>query len=324
MNNKQLKKTSKIYVAGHKGMVGSAVCRLLEKKGYTNLIYSNSTKLDLRDQLKVKQFFQKEEPEAVISAAAVVGGILANNNFPYQFIMDNMQIQNNLIDSSFKMGVEKFIFLGSSCIYPKLSPQPIKEEYLLTDKLEPTNQWYAVAKISGVKTCETLKKQYKKDYVSLMPSNLYGYHDNFSLETSHVLPAIIRKIHDAKVKKLSEVRLFGSGKPLREFLFIDDMAEAVIFALENNLPHYLYNIGTGISISIKKLVSLIQKEIGYDCKIVWDTNKPNGTHEKTVDVSRINEAGWRHSVELSEGIKRTYSWFLDNISNIREVSIKIK
>ncbi len=225
-------------------MVGSAICRKLEKEGYTNLIGRSSKELDLRNQQAVRDFFETEKPEVVIDAAARVGGILANNDYPYQFLMDNMQIQNNLIDFSHKYEVEKFIFLGSSCIYPKMAPQPLREEYLLTDSLEPTNEWYAIAKIAGVKACEAIRKQFGKDYVSLMPTNLYGTYDNFDLETSHVLPAMIRKFHEAKENKHSPVELWGSGSPMREFLFVDDLADGVSFALENKLPENLYNVGT--------------------------------------------------------------------------------
>jgi len=231
-----LKKDTKIYIAGHRGMVGSAVWRALDNKGYTNLLGKTSTELDLRNQQAVADFYKKEQPEVVIDAAAKVGGILANNNFPYQFLMENLQIQNNLIDGAYKAGIEKFIFLGSSCIYPKFAAQPLKEECLLTDSLEPTNEWYAIAKITGVKACQSIRKQYQKEYVSLMPTNLYGSFDNFDLESSHVLPAMLRKFHEAKINNNSDVTLWGSGTPMREFLFVDDMAAAVIHALENNLP----------------------------------------------------------------------------------------
>ena len=233
-----ISKTTKIYIAGHRGMVGSAIWRALTSKGYTNLIGKTSKELNLTNQQSVLDFYKKEHPKIVIDAAAKVGGILANNDFPYPFLMENMQIQNNLIDGAHKAGIEKFIFLGSSCIYPKFASQPLKEEYLLTDSLEPTNEWYAIAKITGVKTCQAIRKQYNKDYVSLMPTNLYGYFDNFDLQSSHVLPAMLRKFHEAKINSHSDVTLWGSGTPMREFLFVDDMAEAVVFAVENNLPEY--------------------------------------------------------------------------------------
>lgn len=315
-------KDKKIYIAGHKGMVGGAIWRQLESLGYTNLIGHTSAQLDLKNQQAVTNFFEKEKPQVVIDAAARVGGILANNDFPYNFLMENMQIQNNLIDASLKNEVNKFIFLGSSCIYPKLAPQPLKEAYLLTDALEPTNEWYAIAKISGVKTCQAIRNQYNKDYVSLMPTNLYGTHDNFDLETSHVLPAMIRKFHDAKQNNSSEVVLWGTGTPMREFLFVDDMAASVIFALENKLPEHLYNVGTGIDVTIKQLAETIKQIVGYEGSIVWDTNKPDGTPRKLMDSSKMHQLGWKHTVELQQGIQLTYQWFLENIEQIKEVKIQ--
>jgi GDP-L-fucose synthase len=314
-------KEAKIYIAGHRGMVGSAVWRALQNKGYTNLLGKTSTELDLRNQQAVADFYKKEQPEVVIDAAAKVGGILANNNFPYQFLMENLQIQNNLIDGAHKAGIEKFIFLGSSCIYPKFAAQPLKEECLLTDSLEPTNEWYAIAKITGVKACQSIRKQYQKEYVSLMPTNLYGSFDNFDLESSHVLPAMLRKFHEAKINNNSDVTLWGSGTPMREFLFVDDMAEAVVYALENNLPEYLYNIGTGKDITIKELAETIQKVIGHQGKILWDANKPDGTPRKLMDVSKMKEIGWRYSTELEEGIKKTYTWFLKNMDSLKEIKL---
>ena len=315
-------KEKKIYIAGHKGMVGGAIWRQLKSLGYSNLIGYTSSQLDLKNQQAVNNFFKKEQPHVVIDAAARVGGILANNDFPYTFLMENMQIQNNLIDASLKNGVEKFIFLGSSCIYPKFAPQPLKEEYLLTDSLEPTNEWYAVAKISGVKTCQAIRNQYDKDYVSLMPTNLYGTHDNFDLHTSHVLPAMIRKFHDAKQNKSEEVVLWGTGKPMREFLFVDDMAASVIFALENKLPEHLYNVGTGIDVTIRELAETVKQIVGYEGSIVWDTNKPDGTPRKLMDISKMHQLGWKHTVELKQGIRLTYQWFLENIEQIKEVKIQ--
>jgi len=315
-----MNKKTKIYIAGHRGMVGSAVWRALKQKGYTNLLGKTSAELDLRNQKAVIEFYAAEKPEVVIDAAAKVGGILANNNYPYPFLMENMQIQNNLIDGALNAGIEKFIFLGSSCIYPKLAPQPLKEEYLLTDYLEPTNEWYAIAKITGVKTCQAIRKQFNKDYVSLMPTNLYGYFDNFDLETSHVLPAMLRKFHEAKLKNIP-VTLWGSGTPMREFLFVDDMAEAVVYALENELPEYLYNVGSGKDITIKELAETIQQVTGHQGKIIWDTDKPDGTPRKLMDVSKMVTLGWEYSTELKEGIEKTYSWFLENIENIKEVKM---
>lgn len=314
-------KNKKIYIAGHRGMVGSAIWRQLEQAGYTNLIGKSSKELDLRNQQAVQDFFETEKPDVVIDAAARVGGILANSSFPYQFLMENLQIQNNLIQSSVDTDVEKFIFLGSSCIYPKLAPQPLKEEYLLTGSLEPTNDAYALAKIAGIKACEAIRKQFEKDYVSLMPTNLYGTHDNFDLKTSHVLPAMIRKFHDAKENNHSTVTLWGSGTPLREFLFVDDMAASVIFALENILPEHLYNVGTGKDLTIKELAETIQKIVGHQGEIVWDSTKPDGTPRKLMDISKMHELGWRHQVELEEGIQRTYDWFLANQEGFKEVKI---
>lgn len=316
-----MEKSVKIYIAGHKGMVGSAIWRQLEAAGYGNLVGRSSQELDLKDQASVNDFFETEKPEVVIDAAARVGGILANNSYPYQFLMDNMMIQNNLIDASLRGGVEKFIFLGSSCIYPKLAPQPLKEDYLLTGALESTNEWYAVAKITGIKACESIRKQYGKDYVSLMPTNLYGTHDNFDLTTSHVLPAMIRKFHEAKTQGQTAVTLWGSGTPMREFLFVDDMARSVIFALENILPEHLYNVGTGEDLTIKELAETIQKVVGHTGTIIWDSSKPDGTPRKLMDISKMHALGWKHQVQLEEGIQKTYKWFLDNIENYKEVKI---
>lgn len=316
-----MKKTDKIYIAGHKGMVGRAIWRVLISQGYTNLIGKSSSELDLKNYQSVLSFIKAEKPKVIINAAARVGGILANNNFPYQFIMENMQIQNNLIDIALKEGIDKFIFLGSSCIYPKLANQPLKEEYLLTDSLEPTNEWYAVAKISGVKACEAIRKQYNKDFVSLMPTNLYGIHDNFDLETSHVLPAMIRKFHEAKMNGNKPVELWGSGEPLREFLFVDDMAKAVVFAVENVLPEHLYNVGTGDDLSIKKLAETIQTAVGHTGEIIWDKTKPNGTPRKLMDISKMHKLGWKHEVSLDDGIEETYNWFLENIDTLKKVKL---
>lgn len=313
-----ISKQTNIYIAGHTGMVGSAVWSKLESEGYTNLIGETSKVLDLRNQQSVFKFYKKEQPEVVIDAAAKVGGIIANNDFPYQFLMENMQIQNNLIDGAFKNDIEKFIFLGSSCIYPKFAPQPLKEDYLLTDSLEPTNEYYALAKISGIKACESIRKQYGKDYVSLMPTNLYGYNDNFDLKSSHVIPAMIRKFHQAKVDNHSTVTLWGSGSVRREFLFVDDLAAAVVHALENKLTNHLYNVGTGNDVTIKTLAKSIQKIIGHKGDIIWDTSKPDGTPRKLMDVSKMKEIGWSYKTELEEGLKKTYDWFLNNLLNYKE------
>ncbi|MCB0452924.1 MAG: GDP-L-fucose synthase [Aequorivita sp.] len=316
-----MRKDSKIYVAGHRGMVGSAICRALRAEGFTNLIGKTSSELDLKNQQAVNSFFQKEKPQVVIDAAARVGGILANNNFPYPFLMENLQIQNNLIDAALQNNVQKFIFLGSSCIYPKLAPQPLKEEHLLTGPLEPTNEWYAIAKIAGVKACEAIRKQFGKDYVSLMPTNLYGPFDNFDLETSHVLPAMIRKFHEAKNNNHADVKLWGSGTPMREFLHVDDLAKAVVFSVKNTLPENLYNVGTGRDVTIKQLAEIIQKAVGHQGEIVWDSSKPDGTPRKLMDSGKLNALGWKDSIALSDGIKATYSWFLNNQENFKEVKL---
>jgi GDP-L-fucose synthase len=313
-----IKKSDKIYIAGHRGMVGSACWRALEAEGYTNLVGKTSKELDLRDQNTVEEFIKDEKPVAIIDAAAKVGGILANDTYPYEFLMDNMLIQNNLIRSAHENDVSKFIFLGSSCIYPKFAPQPLKEEYLLTDSLEPTNEWYAIAKISGVKLVEALRKEYGRDYVSLMPTNLYGPNDNFDLHSSHVLPAMIRKFHEAKMKGNARVELWGTGAPMREFLHVDDLAKAVLFALENRLEKNLFNVGTGVDLEIKELALLIQSVIGHKGELEWDTNKPDGTPRKLMDISRLNSLGWNSSIDLEEGISKTYAWFLNNQLKIKK------
>lgn len=316
-----INKSDKIYIAGHRGMVGSACWRELEAKGYTNLIGKTSKELDLRDQRGVDEFISKEKPVAIIDAAAKVGGILANDTYPYEFLMDNMLIQNNLIRSAHENNVPKFIFLGSSCIYPKFAPQPLKEEYLLTDSLEPTNEWYAIAKISGVKLIEALRKEYGRDYVSLMPTNLYGPNDNFDLKSSHVLPAMIRKFHEAKENNHATVTLWGTGSPMREFLHVDDLGQAVLFALENKLEEHLYNVGTGVDLTIKELAGLIQSEVGHEGDVLWDDSKPDGTPRKLMDNSKLNKRGWNSVVDLKNGIRETYKFFLASNNNLREVQI---
>ena len=297
---------SKIYIAGHNGMVGSACWRALEAKGYKNIIGFGSKELDLRDQIAVFKMFESEKPVVIIDAAAKVGGILANSQNPYEFLMDNMLIQNNLIRTAHELNIPKFVFLGSSCIYPKMAPQPLKEEYILTGPLEETNQWYAIAKISGVKLIEALRKQYNRDYISLMPTNLYGPGDNYALETSHVLPAMLRKFHEAKENGLKEVFLWGTGNPKREFLHVDDLAKAVVFCLENSLSNSLYNIGSGVEVSIKGLAEIIQKIVGYNGSVKWDHSKPDGTPRKLMDSSKINLAGWTVNIDLKKGIKSVY------------------
>jgi len=312
---------SKIYIAGHRGMVGSSILRLLKKKGYSNLVYRSSGELDLRNQQAVYNFIEAEKPDVVIDAAARVGGILANRDYPWQFLYENLEIQNNLISAAHENDVEKFVFLGSSCIYPKFADQPLKELSLLTGTLEPTNQWYAIAKIAGVKMVEALREQYGRDYVSLMPTNLYGPNDNFDLETSHVLPAMIRKFHDAKRAGDIPVTLWGTGSPKREFLHVDDVASAVHFVLNREMEYDLYNVGTGKDLSIEDLATLVQHVVGHQGNIIWDTTKPDGTPRKLMDVSRMEEAGWEYSIELEDGIQSTYEWFLENVDQIKEVKL---
>lgn len=312
----------KIYIAGHRGMVGSAIWRNLEKSEDYQLIGRTSKELDLKNQHAVYDFLSSERPDVIIDAAARVGGILANNNYPYQFLMENMLIQNNLIDNAVKLKIKNFIFLGSSCIYPKMAPQPLKEEYLLTDALEPTNEWYAIAKITGVKATEAIRRQYGYNYVSLMPTNLYGPNDNFDLETSHVLPAMLRKFHEAKIKGNGDVKLWGSGSPQREFLHVDDLARSVRFALEQELPENLYNVGYGSDLSIKELALTIQEIVGHKGNIIWDSSKPDGTPRKWMDSSKLRAVGWEPGMDLEMGIRKTYAWFLDHEKEIKEVHIK--
>ena len=297
---------SKIYISGHKGMVGSASWRALESKGYKNLIGYSSKELDLRDQRAVYDMLERKKPDAIIDAAAKVGGILANSTQPYEYLLDNMLIQNNLIKAAHELDIKKFIFLGSSCIYPKMALQPLKEEYLLTGPLEETNQWYAMAKISGVKLIEALREQYNRDYISLMPTNLYGPGDNYDLETSHVLPAMLRKFHEAKENHNMDLVLWGSGKPLREFLHVDDLANAVVFCLENLLKENLYNVGSGNEISIKELALLIKKIVGYNGEIQWDNSKSDGTPRKLLDSCKMNDLGWKAKIDLKKGINEVY------------------
>lgn len=305
-------KNSKIYIAGHKGMVGSSIWRALKGKGYSFLIGRTRDELDLLDQQAVRDFFREESPEVVINAAAKVGGIVANRDNPYSFIMENLQIQNNLIHEAVRSETKKFIFLGSSCIYPKHGEQPLKEKSLLTGPLESTNEWYAIAKIAGIKVCEAARKQYGFDCVCLMPTNLYGFYDNFDLESSHVMPAMIRKFHEAKENNHANVNLWGTGEPMREFMFVDDLADATVYCLEKKLSEFLYNVGTGKDIEIKTLAKLVQNIVGHRGRIVWDHSKPNGTPRKLLDISKLSNEGWQHSTELREGIAKTYQWFLNN------------
>jgi len=312
-------KNKKIYVAGHKGMVGSAIMRQLESNGYKKLVIKSSSELNLTRQEQVEKYFETYKPEIVIVAAAKVGGILANSTYRAEFIYDNLMIESNVINSAYKHGVEKLIFLGSSCIYPKLAPQPLKEEYLLSDYLEKTNEPYAIAKIAGIKLCENYYQQYGCNFFSAMPTNLYGINDNFDLETSHVLPALIRKFHEAKSNKKPETVIWGTGKPKREFLFVDDLAEAIVFLLEKVNARDLYekgishiNIGTGQELTINELAEKISNIIGYKGKIVYDSTKPDGTPRKLMDVSRIHSLGWKHKTTLEEGIRKAYEYFKNN------------
>jgi GDP-L-fucose synthase len=309
-----ISKSSKIYVAGHKGMVGSATVRKLQKEGFNTLIFKTSKELDLRNQSLVDQFIAEEKPQLIIDAAAMVGGIWANNEFPYKFLMDNMLIQNNLINAAVKNKVKNFIFLGSSCIYPRDAKQPLKEEYLLTSSLESTNQWYALAKITGVKLLEAARKVYGYNYVSLMPTNLYGPNDNFDPMTSHVLPGMITKFHNSKIKNENTVNLWGDGTPLREFLHVDDLANAIYFCINNNLQENLYNVGSEDEVSIKQLAEIVKDVIGYQGKIVWDLTYPNGTPRKKLDSSKFRSLGWKPKVKLYEGITKTYHLYLSKIN----------
>ena len=302
-------------------MVGSAIKRKLQLEGFTNLLYQTSSELDLRNQQAVHVFFREHQPEVVINAAARVGGILANDQYPWQFIHENLTIQNNLIAAAHQVDTRRFIFLGSSCIYPRNAEQPMQESALLTGSLEPTNQWYAIAKITGVKMVEALRQQYDRKYLSLMPTNLYGPHDNFDLKTSHVLPAMIRKFHEAKESGHVPVSLWGTGSPKREFLHVDDVASAVLFALQKDMEYALYNVGSGKDTTIKALASLVQKVVGHRGEIEWDSSKPDGTPRKLMDVSRLTEAGWTYDIGLEEGIRSTYEWYVEHEDEIKEVEI---
>jgi GDP-L-fucose synthase len=313
-----MKKDAKIYIAGHNGMVGAAIVRNLKAKGYTNVIGRSHSELDLTDQKAVNGFFETEKPEYVFLAAAKVGGIHANNTYPADFIMINLQIQCNVISSAYKAGVKKLMFLGSSCIYPKLCPQPIKEEYLLTGSLEPTNEAYALAKISGLKMCQFYNKQYGTDYISVMPTNLYGPFDNFDLNNSHVLPALLRKFHEAKINNAPEVEVWGTGKALREFLHVDDMADACAYLMETYSGDDFVNVGTGKDVSIGELAETIGKVVGYKGKIVFDPSKPDGTPRKLLDVSRLEALGWKYRIELEDGVRTTYDWFLENEASLKK------
>ncbi len=310
----KLEKASKIFIAGHRGMVGSAIFRKLQKEGYSNLVFRTSSELDLRNQQAVTEFFAVEKPEYVFLAAAKVGGILANNRYKADFLYENLAIQMNVIHQAYVNGVKKLMFLGSSCIYPKLASQPLKEEYLLTGLLEPTNEPYAIAKIAGIKMCEAYRQQYGCNFISVMPTNLYGYNDNYHPKNSHVLPALIRKFHEAMVNSSSEVIILGTGSPRREFLFSDDLANACFFLMHHYDEVGFINIGTGHDITIKELALLIQKVVGFEGELVFDTSQPDGTPRKLMDVSKLNSRGWHYQVELEQGIRLVYEDFKNNYS----------
>ena len=312
-----LAKTTRIYVAGHNGLVGSAVVRAFKKQGFENLTLRTRRELDLTEQDAVRKFFDAERPQAVIMAAAKVGGIHANNSHPATFLRDNLLIQDNVIDAAHRSGVEKFVFLGSSCIYPKMAPQPIKEDYLLTGPLEPTNEWYAIAKIAGLKMCQAYRRQYGFNAISLMPTNLYGPGDNFDLQNSHVLPALIRKFHDAKTRGDESVEIWGSGTPRREFLHVDDLADAVVYLLQNYDGESIVNIGWGEDVTIRELAEMVMSVIGYSGELRLDSSKPDGTPRKLLDVSRLHQLGWRPQIPLKQGIDATYTWFKQHASEAR-------
>ncbi|PTB96813.1 GDP-fucose synthetase [Marivirga lumbricoides] len=307
-----MNKDSKIYLAGHRGMVGSAILRKLQKEGFHNIIVKTSQELDLRNQAMVSDFFNKEKPDYVYLAAAKVGGILANNKYRGEFLHDNLMIQNNVIHQSYLNSVTKLLFLGSSCIYPKLAPQPLKEEYLLTGLLEPTNEPYAIAKIAGIKMCEAYRDQYGCNFISAMPTNLYGPNDNYDLQNSHVLPALIRKFHEAKVNRKEFVEIWGTGKPKREFLHVDDLADACLHLMHNYNDASFVNIGTGSDISIKELANLIKEIVGYEGELIWDKSKPDGTPRKLMNVTKLKELGFNYSIKLKEGLQNTYFDFLNS------------
>jgi len=309
-----MNRNSKIYIAGHRGLVGSALTRKLEQEGYDNLILKTRKELDLLDESAVKNFFKSEKPDYVFLAAAKVGGILANDTYPADFIRENLAIQNNVIHSAYLANVKKLLFLGSSCIYPKNCPQPIKEEYLLSGELEPTNKAYAIAKIAGITECQSYNKQYGTNFISVMPANLYGPNDNFDPETSHVLPALIRKFHEAKIGNKKEVELWGGGVAKREFLYVDDLADACVFLMKNYDESEIINIGAGKDISIKELAEIIKETVGFEGKIKWDKSKPDGTPKKLLDASKLNALGWKHKTSLRQGIEKIYKYYKTLIS----------
>jgi GDP-L-fucose synthase len=308
-------KSTKVFVAGHRGLVGSAIWRELTSQGFTSVIGRSRSELDLLDAQAVRRFYETEKPELVFVAAAKVGGIYANHSYPADFLFQNLQIQNHLIHGAHLAGVKKLLFLGSSCIYPKLAPQPLKEDYLLTGPLEPTNEWYAVAKIAGIKMCQAYRRQHGANFISAMPTNMYGPNDNYDLNNSHVLPALIRKFHEARTSRAKEVVCWGTGKPLREFLYADDLARACVFLMENYNEEQFINVGFGSDLSIKELAETVKRVIGFEGEIVWDTSKPDGTPRKLMDSSRLFALGWRPQVDLEEGIRRSCQDFLKRHSN---------
>ncbi len=308
-------KNSLIYIAGHNGMVGSAIVRDLKEKGFTNIITKKRNELNLLSQSDVDSFFEKNKPEYVFLAAAKVGGIIGNSEYPADFIYENLMIESNVINASYKNKVRKLLFLGSSCIYPKFAPQPMTEDVLLTSSLEPTNEYYAVAKIAGIKLCEAYRRQYGCDFISVMPTNLYGKGDSYNLNNSHVIPAMIRKFHEAKENKSPTVTIWGTGKPMREFLYADDLANACTFLMENYSEEQHINIGTGVDVTIKELAETVGEVIGYEGEIIFDTTKPDGTPRKLLDVTKLHNLGWKHTIELKDGLKMAYNEFLTELSN---------
>jgi len=313
-----MNKTDKIYIAGHRGLVGSAIIKNLESKGYNNFVLRTSKEFNLTNQADVNNFFATEKPDYVFLAAAKVGGIHANATYPADFIRDNLQIQTNVIDAAYRNKAKKLLFLGSSCIYPKFAPQPMKEEHLLTGELEPTNEWYAIAKIAGIKMCQAYKKQYGFNAISIMPTNLYGPGDNFNLANSHVMPALIRKFHDAKINNLPAVEVWGTGSPKREFLHVDDMADASVYLMGNYSGEQFVNVGVGEDVTIKELAEIVKDTVGFEGELKFDTSKPDGTPRKLLDVSKLTAAGWQAKITLVDGVKETYQWFLDNEGSFRQ------
>jgi len=314
-----VEKSSKVYVAGHRGLAGSAILRKLKVEGYSNIVVRTSDELDLRDYNAVRDFFREQSIDYVFLAAAKVGGIVANNDYPADFIRDNLLIQTNVIEASYRTGVQKLLFLGSTCIYPKFASQPMKEEYLLTGELEPTNEPYAIAKIAGIKMCQAYNRQYGTRFISVMPTNLYGPNDNFDLATSHVLPALIRRFHEAKEQGVADVVVWGTGAPKREFLHADDLADACLYLMNNYEGNEIVNIGTGVDISIGELANMVKSVVGYEGQVKYDLSKPDGTPRKLVDVSKLEMLGWKYSIPLDIGLKDTYRWYLENEKILRKV-----